>query len=279
MIIYPAAFVLSAEAASESLRFSRIGYQTYTFALDTTAVIASTEIAAGPKDAPLRPDTAEYWEPSALPATWQLNFGTTRNIDYVGLLGSFGTNGVSALIETSDLIEVGSPPAAVWTTFAAAVAPTNDDPILYLDDVVAAAAIRVTLTGSGSMPRMAVVYVGEALVMQREVTAPFTPPNLSRKTVLSRSLSRGGEFLGQGFRRMGVESSASFQLLEPAWYRANFDPFVKHARSLPYFFAWLPEDYTTEVAFAWSPDDIRPSYQGVWNYMQVSWQMVGIGNE
>ena len=133
------------------------------------------------------------------------------------------------------------------------------------------------------MPRIAVIYIGEILTMERELEAPYTPLNLSRQTVLHRSLSRGGQFLGQGFRRNGVTGSAKFQYLSPDFYRDEFDPFVEHARSLPYFFGWWPSEYPEEVAFVWSLADIAPSYMGTKdvdgvNWMSVQWNMQGIGN-
>ncbi len=280
MIIYPDAFVLSADAAGQSLRFPRIAYQNYLLTLIDADVTASSETAGGPKDSPLRPDTAEYWEPVSVPATWQVDLGATRSIDYAGIAGhTIGSAGASVTAETSMGDVVGSPPTQVWTELGGEVSPSDDSPLLFLDSARDARHIRFTVEGTTTLPRIAVAYAGIALVMEREVFGSgFRPATLSRETVLNRNLSRGGQLLGQNFRRMGVKNSATFQLLTPTWYRANFDPFVKHARQYPYFFAWWPEKYPTEIAFVWTPKDIRPSYMGVIDYMQVTWDMNGIGH-
>ncbi len=280
MIIYPAAFVLSAEAAGESLRFPRIGYASFTFDLAATDVTVSGEEATGPRDAPLRPTTGEYWQAPSLPATWEVDLGSTQNVDYIGLAGhTIGSEGAAFLLETSLGDFTGSPPTQVWTTFASGAAPADDSPIMLLDDVRTARHVRCTLTGAGNVPRLAVIYIGETLVMEREVEgAGFTPPSMARNTELHSSMSRGGQFLSQGIRRRGVETQVDFKHLGAAWYRANFEPFSKQARHTPYFFGWWPEQYPDEIAFVWTQDDIKGAHMGIVELWQVGWQMNGIGN-
>lgn len=272
--------MVSAAAAGAALNFPRIGYQTFTFDLLPADVTVSTEVVGSPADAPLRPDTAEYWQATALPATWQIDLGATRSVDYVGIAGhNIGSSAASCLIETSPGDLVGSPPAFAWTTFAADVSPSDDSSLLYLDDAVSCRHVRITLAGSGVVPKLAVAYIGVALVMEREVTASgFKAPTLSRQTELNNALSRGGQFLGQNIRRMGVASEVNFQNLDQDWYRTTFDPFVKHARRFPYFFAWWPEQYPLEIAYVWTDQDIAGTYMGLIDLMQVNWSMNGIGN-
>lgn len=280
MTVFPSGFVLSEETAGRPLTYPRIGYQTYTFDLDATYVTASSEEDDGPSDAPLRPDTGEAWQPSSLPATWLLDLGTSRDVDYIGVAGhSIGSEACSILVETSTGSVAGSPPEQVWDQFSEDVTPADDAPILFLDDSRVARYIRVTLTGSGDSPRIAVIYVGEVLSMERPIYGGHTPLTLSRDTVLSQSLSRAGQFLGQGFRRNGVSGSASFQNLTATWYRANFDPFVKSARRFPFFWAWRPATFPLEVGYVWAPDDIRPSNMGKRDLMAVAFSMQGIGHE
>lgn len=284
MIVIPQAFVLTEAATATPLTHPRIGYQTWLRDLLASAVTVSTEDDDGPKDAPLRPDTAEYWQPTALPATWEVDLGAARAIDYVGVAGhTLGTAGASIKVETSDGSLAGSPEEQVWTTFASELLPSDDAPLLFLDDEVSQRYLRLTLAagggGDGSMPKIAVVYAGQVLKMSRPIYGGHGPMTLSRETVLHRSLSRGGQFLGQGFRRHGVVGSAAFRHLTSSFYRASFDPFVKAARQYPFFFGWRPADFPLEIAYAWCPDDIRPSNMGIRDFMQVSFNMHGIGHE
>lgn len=484
MIIFPQALILSAAAAGYPLTHPRIGYQTYGFDLLPAAITVSGETAEGPADAPLRPNTSEYWEADALPATWVADLGSALDLDYVGIAGhSIGsssavvevrtsldtefadymtlpgvasnyattpdtaansltgsidirvklaatdytpaatevyvskqqvsgsqqsyeflmltagtlvfryspdgttgamrtatastatsvTNGTRTYLRclyntsTGDVIFYkstdgtswsqigttqtitsgaifngtlqlavgaradGSSPMSgliysaevrngttdtvvasftaedavtdadttitshatgeVWTinksggtpaslllhTFANQVAPADDAPLMFLDDSRLARYVQITLTGS-TVPRIAVIYMGEVLAMERKNVGSFTPLNLSRQTTLQRSLSRTGQFLGQGFRRNGVMGSATFVHLDPTWYRDTFDPFVEHARRYPYFFAWCPEEQPEEVGYVWTDKDIVPVYMGDPQWMQVQWAMNGIGN-
>jgi hypothetical protein len=286
VIIYPQALIASELAAGRPLTHSRIGYQTFTRDLTIAAVTASTEEDEGPRDAPLRPDTVEFWRPTALPATWQLDLGAQESVDYVGIAAhTLGSNAVSILVETSTGAFVGSPSAQDWSTFASSHTPSDDSPIMFLDASRTARYVRITLEGAGGsprtedIPRLAVVHVGAVLAMSRPLFGGHRPLDLSRETELHRSLSRGGQFLGQGFRRHGVSGSAEFKHLTASWYRTNFDPFVKAARQYPFFFAWRPQTYTDGVVYAWCRDDIRPSNMGVRDFMQVSFAMQGIGHE
>lgn len=185
--------------------------------------------------------------------------------------------------ETWTIHSTGPATALTIKRFAAPIAPGDDAPILMLDDVRSARRLRLRLTGVLDPlrpPRLAVVYAGQALAMQREVDGNgFAPLTLSRETELTQPLSRGGQFLGQNFKRFGVKGEAAFSHLDPDWYRTNFDPFVRHARRQPYFFAWWPAEYPQEVGFVWNGTDIAPSYMGVRDWMQVRWAMHGIGNE
>lgn len=193
-----------------------------------------------------------------------------------------GTSLVSDTGETWTINRSGGLPARLINPIfgGAAAAPTDDAPILFLDMPRSVRYLQLTLTGAAAAsPRIAVVYAGVALAMSEELDGRgFMPSNLSRTTALQRSLSRGGQFLGQGYRRRGVSAKPAFKLLDSAWYRANFDPFVRHARRYPYFFAWCPQDYPNDVGYMWSPDkDIVGHYVGNGPWMEVSWAMQGIG--
>lgn len=285
MIIYTSAFQTAEDATDRPLTHARIGYQSWLRDLVATDITASSETANGPADAPLRPDTAEFWEAAALPATWEIDLGTLRAVDYVGVVGNLGSCNCALMVEWTDGVLVGSPSEEVWTQFADDAQPGDDSPLLFLDTSVTARKLRLTFSAIGSPaeaatpPRVAVVYAGEVLKMQRPLYAGHAPINLSRNTVLHGSMSQGGQFLGQGFRRHGVSSSAAFRHLTAAWVRETLDPFIRSARQYPYFFAWRPGDFVNDVGYVWTQEDIRPANMGVRSYMQVGWPMQGIGHE
>ena len=278
MVVFPNALVLTEAAADTPLTHPRIGYQSWLRDLSPSAVVASSAQSNFPADAILREDTAEAWSPSALPATITVNLGSARAIDYFGVFGRIGSVGCAVKCETSTG-ELDTGDDEIWTTFANEISTGTDDPLMFLGDAVIASKVRLTITGGNVMPRVAVGYAGEVLKMQRAIYAGHSPIPLSRNTVLHGSMSRGGQFLGQGFRRHGVSGQMAFNNLTAEWYRANMDPFVRHARSLPYFAAWRPATFPREVVYGWTLDDIAPQNIGKRDLMSVSFNVQGIGHE
>jgi len=274
MIIAPSGFLLAAPAGAPPLTHPRILWRNRVANLLASAITVSGETAAGPRDAPTRPNTDEYWEPPALPASIVFDLGEALTIDGVGLLGNFGT------CHTAVKVEVGTDPAfAADATFGEERMPDDDSAILVLDSARIGRYLRVGLTGSVP-PKLAVASGGEVLAMEKAVSGPYKPISLARKTVLSGRRSRGGQFLGQGFRSHGLVSEAAFRNLSAAWVRAMFDPFAKSARGLPYFFAWNPSELPREVGYVWTVgEDIVPTHNGNGFDMDVSWEMEGIGHE
>lgn len=260
--------LLLSESYTYPLTHSRIGYHTYTRDLDKSNVTASSEEDDFPEDAPLRPDTYERWKPTSMNATWQLDLGALKAVSYIGIAAhSLGTDAVTVTAEYS------TDGGSTWSTWAE-LAPGNDDAIMLLADEQEARYWRLSLSGT-TAPSIGVVYIGQILEMMRPIYAGHSPITLSRNTILKRSMSRGGQFLGQQIRRKGYETGVKFKNLKPAWYRDEFDPFVQDARKYPYFFAWRPADYPREVAYVWTGDDISPQNSGTRGWLDVSWNMVG----
>lgn len=280
MLIFSNAYALAEAAASRPMTHARIGYQSWLRDLDPTDVTVSSEDADFPRDMPLIPTTAQAWKPTALPATWTVDMGTGRDVDYIGIAGhTLGSAGCAITCQTSDGSFAGSPLEQVWTAFATALAPGDNAPLFFLDTSRVCRYVRLTITGGATMPRIASIYAGQVLAMQRQVYGGISPMNLSRDTELNQSLSRGGELLGQGFRRHGQTGSIPWKHLTASWYRTYFDPFVKSARRYPFFVAWRPEDFPLEVAYAWATSDIKPQNMGMKDFMSVELPMRGIGWE
>lgn len=272
MIVIPSALVLAEADLEQPLTHARIGIHSHLRGLSDADVTASSTAEGSAKDAPLREDTFEYWEPTSLPAWWQVDFGEHVNIDYAGILGLIGSARVAVQITTSTN-------GVDFTEFADEVMPADDAPLMGIDTLRAVRVFRINLTGGGVMPRLSNVYAGLALAMQRAVYGGLTPLPLARKTVRHQHFSKGGQFLGQAYRRLGIAASIPWRHLTAEWYRENFDPFVKLARGYPYFIAWRPETYPNEVGFVWTDEDITPTNMGKRDFMSVTLPMEGVGWE
>lgn len=259
------------EEQTGSLDNARIGYENFARDRGASSVTASTSDTSGPKDAPLRDDTYEYWQPTAMPATWAVDLGSARMVNFVGIAAhEIGSKECTVKIQASA-------DNATWVDVSDEETPEDDSAIMFLLPPSLYRYWRVYLQAAGSptqQPRVAVIYIGRALTMQRSIYGGHSPITLARSTVVSSQMSEGGQFLGQGIKRRGFMASAgSFRHLTPAWVRSDFEPFIASARQYPYFHAWRPGDYPDEVVYAWTAEDIKPVNMGLKHFMQVAWNM------
>jgi len=263
----PAYILIAADIANNP----HIGYQTWVRDLLAADISVSSETAGGPKDSILRPNTYEFWEPIALPAEIVIDLGVARAADYVGLAGhTIGSSGVAVKVQHS-------PDGTTWTDFGSEVSPTDDAPIMFVDESVTKRYWKIEYPNSGTSPQLAVIYIGQLLVSPTSIYGGHSPATLSRDTKLFQNMSDGGHFLGQYIKRKGVKGNLTLRHLGAGWYRTNFDPFVLAAREFPFFVAWRPVDWPLEVAYAWTDANIKPKNMGKKDYMEVSFNFTGIG--
>lgn len=212
--------------------------------------------------------TFDFWKPSATGA-WSIavDMGAARTFDYVAL-AAHNLSGES----NGDVVIAHSDDDSVYTTAytLANSAITDDSPILI--HLVSRTHRYVRISGSAASSDLAigVLFVGELLQMQRNIYEGNAPAGLRRVDTTIPSRSDGGAFIGRFITRSFFEASHQWQHLTPAWYRANFKPFIAVSREWPFFIAWRPDDYPDEVVYAWRTSDVSPSNDGPTGYMSVS---------
>lgn len=249
------------------LSHSRLGHQTYT---RTGTASASTSATNFPASAPLNPLTYEFWRPTAMPATWTLDAGSTVSVNYFGIAAhTLGSNNCAVTIQSS-------PDNSTWTTIDS-ISPTSDAPLMFLFAPVSARYFRISITGS--IPSVGVVYVGTTLDMLRPCYGGLTPISLSRDTVIRPNRSEGGQWLGRTAIRSGSSMGVAYKNLENNWVRTSFRSFINDAVLYPFFFAWRPDNYPDDCGYVWVQDDIKPSNMGVNSLMQVAFEMQGLAIE
>jgi hypothetical protein len=254
-------------AATYPLNHARIGYQNHLTGLAASAIAVTSELPGSPKDAPLRPDTYESWQPSSS-GTWTVDLGTAKAVNYVGLVG--GLRGISVTVQSST-------DNSTWTNFATATTQTDDSPIMFLDASRTARYWRVTL---GASAPLSVVYIGTVLEVMRPFFDGHSPLSLSRQTELRGAISRGGQFIAQDIVKRGFAGDMAWTNLTPTWYRTNFDPLVRHLRTLPAFFAWNALTYPQDIQYAWATGGVQPINvaQTPGGRVSVSLSLQGVGN-
>lgn len=250
---------------SVSLANARIGYKKI-----TGTIAASTFEAGFPASDADNELTYNHWKPTAMPATWEIDAGGSVDANYIGIAAhTCGTDQATVIAEYWD--------GAAWQTINSTLPALNDDsPIMFIFSDLTRTKYRIRLTGA-TEPRIGVIYMGVTLDMQRGLSGGNPDPSLNRKTVISPNVSEGGQFLGRSIIRSGSRAGWSWTALEPVWYVANFDPFVEHARTKPFFIAWRPIDYPDAIGYMWTQNDINPTNMGVRDFLAVSFNAEGLG--
>lgn len=250
------------------LSHARIGYST----ICTPDNVTATSQAAGfPASDATNVFTNEFWKPASLPATWTCDAGTGADTDYIGIAAhTLGSSACSVTIEYST-------DNSTWTELNTFL-PADNSPIMLIYPTVTARWWRFTLVGD-TIPRIGVIYIGQALQMQRPIYGGHGPLTLCRNTTIYNQMSEAGQFTARTIVRQGNGTTFAWKNLTAAWYREYFDPFVLAARTTPFFIAWRPGTYPKEVGYVWTADDIRPTNTGVRDLMEVSMAVVGVTDE
>jgi len=259
--------VLLDRFTGEPLNHARIGY-----AKIAGTITASSSAPGYPASDADYEMTYNYWKPQTMPANWEVNPGGNTACTYMAIAAhTFGTDGTTVSAQFWN--------GTQWVTLASSSPLAGDDsPIMFIFSELAATKYRIYISGSTS-PRVGVIYIGKTLDMQRAIYGGNSPITLSRETVTRPTISERGQWLGRSIIRAGSTGSWSWQNLKAAWYRANFDPFVEHARTKPFFIAWRPETFPDEIAYCWTDSDISPTNQGVADFMSVTLNAKGLGIE
>lgn len=216
----------------------------------------------------------DFWKPTTLPATLEVQRDAAVEVDYALLVHRLGSNECTVSGEYHN--------GTTWVALFDEYSPGTDRVLAFLFDAVIASRFRFLLDGDNSpaqMPAVKIAMIGKALAMERGVTLNHRPITLSRKTVARPQMSEGGQLLGRSIVREGVQSTIEFEHLQADWLRANFEPFIESARVHPFGWLWHPSGYPAEVAYVWTPagkEDIRPEHSGLPDRMNVAFDVEGV---
>lgn len=253
------------------LTHARIGYDQL---ITPSGVTGIDELPDGEAVHAAYPSTFDVWEPSSVPAWWRWDAGQNVTADYCGIAAhTLGSIGRTIVLRTSA-------DGSNYTDVHYIVTPSTDEPIMILFPATTARYwdLKMTIDGSNTSgspgAAIGVVYLGQALAMQRAIYSGHSPINLARRTTVLPSRSVSGQFVGRSVIREGLEASFDWRNLEPQWYRDNFDPFVAAARERPFFIAWRPLDWS-EAAYGEVEGDVSPVNSGARGLMDVGFTMRG----
>lgn len=238
------------------LNHARIGYDN--MLTDTSAVNDPT----GALNL-LSPATYDRWRPGS--NSLVLLTGDAQECNYIGIAAhNLFSDGASLAIRVSN--------GGASFIYVYQQAPTSDGAIFIRFDTAVYDRVEINITGSTN-PEIGVVFMGLELEMMRPIFSGHRPSILSATDKTTPQMSDGGQFLGKQIVRQGYATSADFQHLTDEWYRDKFQPFVEHAKTRPYFWAWNLLESPDDVVYGWTNDNISPSYMGIRNWLEVSFSI------
>lgn len=249
----------------QPLTHARIGYRTLLTASGAT-LTPSTEADGFLASNVKRTTTDAWWKPTALPATLTLTLPETRRADYLGI-ASHDLGGFTVKYEYND--------GSSWVEIEEFLQNDNST-IMLLHDTILSNQYRITISGGSGLPRVGVVYIGEALAMQQPIYGGVTPPIIPEVETRPNQ-SDTGQFLGVSVIRRTQPFSATWQHLTASWYRQNLVPFLQSFESSPCFVSWRPAKFPDEVVYMWRTGNPAASNMGVRDYVEISIQGTGIG--
>lgn len=267
MIVLSDNFVLSPAEAELSPDHPVIGWRNVVVA---GSVAADTAAEGFPVSNLANPATHLDWR--AADTTAQYLTVTTNEIDAIDYVAvakhNFGSGEIAVTLEIFDGTD--------WNVAAGPIMPADNSPLLFRFAAQSVAQFRLALAEGAEAARVAVMYAGKLLVVERKVYVGHTPLPHGRKTSVVNNRSESGNFLGRIVLGEWRESVIPLSLISPDWYRAEMDPFLAVAQEVPFFFAWRPQSYPREVGFAWLVNDPVPVPVGPSNRLAFDLTVHGI---
>ena len=227
---------------------------------DNQITVAGTEADLEEDDFPAtnaaNPATNLFWRSSSTDEqylTFALN--EERSSDYIGIARhNLGSAGVVVSVEVQNFA------GGEWVELVEGFVVPDDAPILIRFLEIAASSIRLKLIPLATEPEIAVVYIGNLLVVPMGIPFGHTPLIDGRVTRTTSGNSEAGDYLGSIILSQKLTTSVSFQYLDADWYRRVMRSFISLGRGTPFFFSGFPESRPREAGYAWLTNDPRPSF-------------------
>lgn len=199
--------------------------------------------------------TTTYWSPSGSgQQTLTAVFASPVSADYFACYRhNLATAGATIVLQRS------TDGGANWLDCFAPAAPADNECVIRSFAGLAATHWRVKLQVSGTAELfLGLVAFGVALVPCRGMPAGFVIPRHGRKVEILNNRTEGGGFSGRSLIARGAETRLTIRHAKPAWVRANWEPFVRHAELKPFFFSWNHAAYPEDAVYCWRDGDPPP---------------------
>lgn len=194
-----------------------------------------------------------WWKPTALPATVTVDCGSAKAADYAVVWGhDLFTQGATVEIRGS------TDNFSASDVLLSSKTPTDNLPFLLQFNSASYRYWRIRITGT-TMPSLAIVAIGAALVMPEPLEYGFDPLKRTIKGQTNRSES--GHPLGKIIVSEVWGATLAFNSVLQSWIRSTFLPAWKaHLRGNPFVFAWDAGDHATEIYLVQAGDTLNASH-------------------
>ena len=229
------------------------------------SISATSELATNPITNAANPATSFTWIASSDADQTITIASDGQEVDYVGIarhnLNQFGAE-IRIQFDGQTVID--------WSPVA------DSQSLLYLVNKAAPTSITIGIRDVTTSAKVAVIYVGKAIRLQRGIYVGHTPITYGRNRTTVNGVSENGQYLGEIVTRETSSTNVDLKNLTAAWYRETLDPFFAEKPRRPCFWAWRPKDYPAEVGFCWVEGNPQPSNQRSNGMMQIGWAFKGI---
>ena len=191
-----------------------------------------------------QPQTWNSWQPTAMPATWEIDAGDDERVSYFAISGhDLGSLGITVHFEVWD----GSDFVVVLSH-----SPDDNGPILALIDPVDAEKVAFRFTGGTGNPTISNLRIGDVTEWPRLSTFTGTPITDARQIAYRDNESQTGEFLGRTVQRSGLQFGLEVQYLPEDWIASEYADFREFCDrgDGTFWIAPKPGKYLHEVAYA-----------------------------
>jgi hypothetical protein len=233
----------------------------------TSGVIsANSELSGFPITNAANPATWAGWEAEdTATQTITITNSTRGNIDYIGIARhNLSQAGLTVQVKF-DGVQVLAPSAV-----------SDTQALLFLFEQATPETIEIVIAGASNPAKLAVIYVGESTLLERNIYVGHTPITYGRDRNVINGISQSGEWVGEVTLNETLSTSVNLQNLTPTWYRETLDPFFKQNPRNPCFWAWRPGGYPAEISYCWVEGNPRPVNQRSNGMMSIDWNFRGI---
>lgn len=180
----------------------------------------------------------DFWKPDAAGTEYvQVDFTAAQAADTLAIYAhDIYTNGGSVKVRRYN--------SGAWTQVGATLTPTSNGLHIIQFASVSDTKWRVEVTSTPAS-KLGVAFLGVALVLP--AAPPGIAPPLVPGTDTLANRAAGGALLGVSGKPTAADLRVQISLQTPAWIRANWVPFMRHAARRAFFFVW--DDATLSEAW------------------------------